>query len=326
MRGVLRSAGWSLLPAVFLLSACNTVSLSRAPVEDRGGFDPTMGGFTSAPASPTTPSGTTFERVVVNDLPPTTGAVASPKVYASTGNADGVQAGAGYHTVKPKETLYSLARLYAQSHKDIARWNNLDSNALLKIGQVVRVAPPGSDGGMAVVSQPAPAPTPSSSKALGVPVAAAVVTAPPAASTTPAPMPDSAAEMASTGATVTLGNVTWSWPSKGRVIAGFDESKNKGLDIAGNAGDPVLAAADGTVVYAAAGLRGYGNLIILKHTPSFLTAYAHNRTLLVTENQKVKRGQKIAEMGSSEADRVKLHFEVRRDGKPVDPSRYMPAR
>jgi lipoprotein NlpD len=335
MRGVLRSAGWSLLPAVFLLSACNSVSLSRAPVEDRGGFDPTMGGFTSPPASPSTPSGTTFERVVVNDLPPATGAVASPKVYAGTGtgNADGGQSGAGYHTVKPKETLYSLARLYGQSHKDIARWNNLDNNAMLKIGQVVRVAAPGSvsaNTGVAVVTSPAPtapAPAPSSSKALGVPVAAAVVTAPStSASTTPAPIPDSAPEISSTGATVTIGNVTWSWPSKGRVIAGFDESKNKGLDIAGNAGDPVLASADGTVVYAASGLRGYGQLIILKHTTSFLTAYAHNRNLLVTENQKVKRGQKIAEMGSSEADRVKLHFEVRRDGKPVDPSRYMPAR
>ena len=341
MRGVLRSAGWSLLPAVFLLSACNSVSLSRAPVEDRGGFDPTMGGFTSPPASPSTPSGTTFERVVVNDLPPTTNAVASPKVYAAATTADSGQA--GYHTVKPKETLYSLARLYGQSPKDIARWNNLDNNAMLKIGQVVRVAAPGSvptttqaTTGVAVVTSaptaaapttvPA-APANASSKTLGVPVAAAVVTAPTAsAATAPAPVPDSAPEIASTGATTTIGNVTWSWPSKGRIIAGFDESKNKGIDIAGNAGDPVLAAADGTVVYAAAGLRGYGNLIILKHTTSFLTAYAHNRNLLVTENQKVKRGQKIAEMGSSEADRVKLHFEVRRDGKPVDPSRYMPAR
>ncbi len=349
MRGVLRSAGWSLLPAVFLLSACNSVSLSRAPVEDRGGFDPTMNGF-GTPSSvkgsnsqgnsgSTTGSaqGSTFERVVVNDLPPTTTPVASPKVYAgTTGAAAGDGTRPGFHTVKPKETLYGVARLYGVSPKDIARWNNLDNNAMLKIGQVVRIAAPGNEG-VAVVTAPAtPSAAPAASantpsKTLGVPVAAAVVTAPsaPAAAKTPSATPSESSsepEITSTGATVTIGGVTWAWPSKGRVIAGFDESKNKGIDIAGNVGDPILAAADGTVVYAAAGLRGYGNLIIVKHTPSFLTAYAHNRNLLVTENQKVKRGQKIAEMGSSEADKVKLHFEVRRDGKPVDPSRYMPQR
>ena len=112
----------------------------------------------------------------------------------------------------------------------------------------------------------------------------------------------------------------------GGVIETFDEVKNKGLDIAGKLGDPVLAAADGRVVYAGAGLRGYGNLIILKHNNTYLTAYAHNQSLLVREDQAVKQGQKIAEMGSSDADRVKLHFEVRRQGKPVDPLKHLPAR
>jgi lipoprotein NlpD len=110
------------------------------------------------------------------------------------------------------------------------------------------------------------------------------------------------------------------------LIAGFDEAHNKGLDIGGKSGDAILAAADGRVVYAGAGLRGYGNLIILKHSNTFLTAYAHNRTLLVKEDQTVRRGQKIAEMGSTDSDRVKLHFEIRRQGKPVDPARYLPAR
>lgn len=110
------------------------------------------------------------------------------------------------------------------------------------------------------------------------------------------------------------------------VLAGFDEQKNKGLDIGGKAGDPVLAAADGRVVYAGAGLRGYGNLIILKHNNTYLSAYAHNQTLLVKEDQTVRKGQKIAEMGSSDSDRVKLHFEIRRQGKPVDPARYLPMR
>jgi len=110
------------------------------------------------------------------------------------------------------------------------------------------------------------------------------------------------------------------------VLAGFDEQRNKGLDIGGKVGDPVLAAADGRVVYAGAGLRGYGNLIILKHNNTYLSAYAHNQTLLVKEDQSVRKGQKIAEMGSSDADRVKLHFEIRRQGKPVDPARYLPMR
>jgi len=110
------------------------------------------------------------------------------------------------------------------------------------------------------------------------------------------------------------------------VLSGFDEVKNKGVDLGGSAGDPVLAAADGRVVYAGAGLRGYGNLIIVKHNNTYLTAYAHNQALLVKEDQAVQRGQKIAEMGSSDADRVKLHFEVRRQGKPVDPIEYLPRR
>lgn len=122
------------------------------------------------------------------------------------------------------------------------------------------------------------------------------------------------------------GDINWIWPSGGVVLAGFDEVKNKGVDIGGAVGDPVLAAADGRVVYVGAGLRGYGNLIILKHDNVFLTAYAHNQTLLVKEDQSVLKGQKIAEMGNSDADRVKLHFEVRRQGKPVDPIKYLPAR
>jgi len=108
------------------------------------------------------------------------------------------------------------------------------------------------------------------------------------------------------------------------VLAGFDEAKNKGLDLGGKLGDPVHAAADGKVVYAGSGLRGYGNLIILKHNNTFLTAYAHNQTLLVKEDQSVRKGQKIAEMGNSDTDQVKLHFEIRRQGKPVDPLRYLP--
>jgi len=123
---------------------------------------------------------------------------------------------------------------------------------------------------------------------------------------------------------VTTDALEFAWPAKGELIAGFDETKNrKGIDLAGDAGDPVLAAAEGKVVYAGEGLRGYGKLIIIKHNNTFLTAYAHNQTILVKEDQSVKKGQKIAEMGSSNSDRVKLHFEIRRLGRPVDPQVYL---
>ncbi|HSN80718.1 MAG TPA: peptidoglycan DD-metalloendopeptidase family protein, partial [Rhodoferax sp.] len=145
----------------------------------------------------------------------------------------------------------------------------------------------------------------------------------PAASASSAPSADTANNKP---IPATDSEINWIWPANGVVLAGFDEVKNKGLDIGGAAGDPVLAAADGRVVYVGAGLRGYGNLIILKHDNVYLTAYAHNQTLLVKEDQSVLKGQKIAQMGSSDADRVKLHFEVRRQGKPVDPAKYLPAR
>ena len=159
-----------------------------------------------------------------------------------------------------------------------------------------------------------PAPEVAVTRTATSPVTASTSAPPTAAASAPAPLPaPSAAEEA----------ISFQWPARGNLISGFDESKNKGLDIGGKVGDPVLAAADGRVVYAGAGLRGYGNLIILKHNNTYLTAYAHNQTLLVKEDQTIKRGQKIAEMGNSDADQVKLHFEIRRQGKPVDPAKYL---
>ena len=122
------------------------------------------------------------------------------------------------------------------------------------------------------------------------------------------------------------GDLTWVWPAEGAVLAGFKQLKTKGLDIGGAAGDAVLAAADGKVIYAGADLRGYGNSVILKHNKTYVSLYAHNRTRLVKEDDVVKRGQKIAEMGNSESDRVKLHFEVRKLGTSVDPAEYLPAK
>ena len=120
--------------------------------------------------------------------------------------------------------------------------------------------------------------------------------------------------------------ILFGWPSFGLVQSTFDGAKNKGIDISGKLGDPVLATADGRVVYAGAGLRGYGNLIILKHSKNYLTTYAHNSTLLVREDQFVKKGQKIAEMGNSDAEQIKLNFEIRKNGKPIDPMKLLPNR
>lgn len=116
------------------------------------------------------------------------------------------------------------------------------------------------------------------------------------------------------------------WPAAGTVVRSFDGGNSKGIDIANTAGTPVIAAAAGTVVYAGNGLRGYGNLLIIKHDADYLTAYAHNRVLLVKEGQAVTQGQKIAEMGDTDNDRVALHFELRYGGRSIDPSRYLPAR
>ena len=207
----------------------------------------------------------------------------------------------GYYTVQRGDTLTRIALDNGQSWQDLVRWNSLPNAHLIEVGQVLRVSPPGS----AVAS----------SGVVVQPIANAAEA--PATSTKP---PVSASPALNDDG---LGFI---WPANGRVISNFDEVKNKGLGIAGQAGDAVQAAADGQVVYAGSGLRGYGNLIILKHNNTFLTAYAHNQTLLVKEDQTVRKGQKIAEMGKTDSDRVKLHFEIRRQGKPVDPSKYLPQR
>ncbi len=216
----------------------------------------------------------------------------------------------GYYTVKAGDTLTRIGLESGQSPRDLARWNALDNPNLIEVGQVLRVVPPGKEA--------APA-------AQGA-VASAVAT-PPESRVKPRPLTSTeAAPKPSQPAPVTTEDLAFAWPGNGSVLDRFDEVRNKGLDIAGKAGDPVLAAADGRVVYAGSGLRGYGNLVILKHNNTYLTAYAHNQALLVKEDQSVRQGQKIAEMGSSDADRVKLHFEVRRQGKPVDPLKYLPSR
>ncbi len=242
----------------------------------------------------------------------------------------------GYYTVKAGDTLIRIGLDNGQNWRDIVRWNNIENPNLIEVGQVVRVVPPGVDPN--AVAARAVAPPRADARPLDAkpPVAAASSPASAASSVgaaasasvgassapVPAPPPATPAPAARDGDD----DLNWQWPAAGSVIGGFEEGRSKGLAISGKAGDPVLAAADGRVVYAGSGLRGYGNLVIVKHNNTYLTAYAHNQTLLVKEDQVVRRGQRIAEMGSSDADRVQLHFEIRRQGKPIDPAKLLPPR
>lgn len=242
----------------------------------------------------------------------------------------------GYYTVRPGDTLYRIGLEHGHSWRDLAAWNNLSDPNRIEVGQVLRVVPPTAEpvtAGDGVQTQPVAAVAPVQARPLetppsgarspsttggGAPAAANGTGKPaPAASATPEPTPAKAAPADA---------IALAWPARGPVLYHFDEVRNKGIGIGGKAGDPVLAVADGRVVYAGSDLRGYGNLVIIKHNNTYLTAYAHNQTLLVREDQTVRQGQKIAEMGNTDADRVKLHFEVRRQGKPVDPLSLLPSR
>ena len=226
----------------------------------------------------------------------------------------------GYYTVRPGDTLIRIGLDSGQNWRDIARWSSIENSNRIEVGQVLRVAPPvpvAVTGPAGVVVQPVAPAGQVDTKPLDTrPGAPAVALPAPGASAAP-----SVPEAREAG-----DDLTWAWPAAGTLLTPFDEPKSKGLAIAGRAGDPVLAAADGRVVYVGSGIRGYGNLVIVKHNATYLTAYAHNQSLLVKEDQAVRRGQKIAEMGSSDADRVQLHFEIRRQGKPIDPARLLPAR
>lgn len=244
----------------------------------------------------------------------------------------------GYYRVKPGDTLYRIALENGQNYRDIAAWNNLANPNQIEVDQLLRVAPPGANtavmtpgvatapvtAGPAVQSAPLGASTAQGASG----AASAHGAAPPiygsgpgATATTIPPQPATDAQASST---LAEGSVSFAWPVSGPILSRFDDNSNKGLNIGGTAGEPVKAAASGRVVYAGNGLRGYGNLIIIKHDATYLTAYAHNRALMVKEGDSVTRGQKIAEMGSTDAPRVMLHFEVRQQGKPVDPMKYLP--
>lgn len=283
-----------------LLSACGT-SLHRAPVEDRNAQQPKPAAETPVPAP----------------------AASAPEAKPLPGAENAGKP--GYYTVKPGDALIRIALDNGQGWRDVAKWNNLENPNRIEVGQVLRIVPPGVDASAVTAKPIASAPKvetrPLDSKP---PVAAASAPLPSAAaSSTPTPPPPAPAKESSSG---DEDSMAWGWPVSQPVSAGFDDQRNKGLDFAGKPGDPVLAVADGRVVYAGSGLRGYGNLVIIKHNNTYLTAYAHNRAMLVEQDQVVRKGQRIAEMGSTESDTVKLHFEVRKLGKPVDPSKLLPPR
>jgi len=260
------------------------------------------------------------------------------------------------YTVKKGDTLYAIALDHGLDYKELAEWNSIDNPNVIAVGRQLRLsAPPQSTASTAAKilplpqqqapSQPHAAPPPGNTDALKIhPKAyklpysekavaelreltkavaelrelAAVPQAVAKAAAAPATQAQTPSEKEDDEETV-----PWAWPVSGKLLSGFSE-KAKGVDIGGKLGQPVQASADGKVVYSGSGLRGYGKLIIIKHNKTYLSAYAHNSQVLVKEGQTVAKGQKIAEMGNTDADQVKLHFEIRRLGKPVDPLKHLP--
>jgi lipoprotein NlpD len=292
----------AVLFAALALAGCAN-PLHRAPVEDRGASRNAPGGTPPATttATPAVPNGTA--------VPPSDPSKALPGAE-NAGKP-------GYYTVKPGDTVLRVALETGQNWRDIVRWNNMDNPNVIEVGQVLRVVPPASE--LAAATGPKPVTTPKVDTKPLDPTKPGAAASAPATAAPAAPGVPSAASVDD--------DVVWAWPAaRSSVAAAFDDTRSKGLVFVGKAGDPVMAAADGKVVYAGNGLRGFGNLVIVKHNNTYLTAYAHNQSLLVKEDQSVKRGQKIAEMGATDAERVQLHFEVRRQGKPIDPAKLLPPR
>ncbi|KPK09086.1 MAG: hypothetical protein AMJ64_01620 [Betaproteobacteria bacterium SG8_39] len=282
---------------------------------------------------------------------------------AAPASKSATQAGlaAGTHVVQRGETLYSIALEHGVDYRDLARWNGLGDGTHIRVGQALRLGPPGATQAAApppqgvevgsapraaggVESRPLDAgaiaahgqgdgSTKTSPKALRLPYSKenlamlserrAPTTPAAAAPSAPSTPAQPTATAPPTSATPP-GELSFTWPAKGKLLNGFSEPNNKGVDIAGKPGDPVVAAAPGRVMYTGTGIRGYGKLIVIKHEDGFNSVYAHNRAILVKEGQSVTRGQPIAELGASDSNQPKLHFEIRKSGKPVDPMKYLP--
>ncbi len=290
---------------------------------------------------PNLPATTSTTNPPTSNPPTSNPPAALPAPARSDGRAE-------FHTVQKGDTLAVLGMQYGVDYKDIALWNQIENVNQLKIGQVLRVAPPGDvvatpilpgaaapearalpGGGHSTATQTASASDTlkSTPKAIKLPysvdalalvqnpglegnAAVAMVKPPLEASVTPTPVaPDEITD--------------WTWPAQGK-IKGFFSETNKGLDIAGTLGQPVMAGAAGKVIYSGNSVPRMGKLLVISHSKNYLSIYAHNDKILVKEGQAVSKGQKIAEMGNTDTDQVKLHFEIRVQGKPVDPMKYLP--
>lgn len=224
------------------------------------------------------------------------------------------------YKVKSGDTLYSIAWRYGLDFRQLAQNNTINKENLIYKGQVLQVKST-SKKVLPKVNKSTPVSVSSNTKkTINSQKNKALSKKTTTIKSTTANSKNNTKRVV---ATAVAGNVRWSWPAKGRVISSFNR-ENKGLDISGNTGEAVFAAASGKVVYAGNGILGYGNLIIIKHSPQYLSAYAHNSVILVSENQTIKGGKKIAEIGSSGTIKTILHFEIRRDGQPVNPLRYLP--
>jgi lipoprotein NlpD len=259
------------------------------------------------------------------------------------------------YTVRKGDTLFSIARELGVDYRELAAWNQLESPSLIKVGQVLRLTAATAEAGTMPPTQPVVVATLPPVQPV-VPAAAQPVSAAPAPEPVIKPIPapplisePQAVKRSYTAQTLiempsrppvaqpgvpaadngsktrVVEGISWTWPAQGKLLGEFSETgNNKGVDIGGEAGQPVLAASGGKVVYSGSGLRGYGKLIIIRHSETYLSAYAHNREILVKEGETVSQGQKIGEMGDTDSDQVKLHFEIREGGKPVDPMRFLP--
>jgi lipoprotein NlpD len=207
-----------------------------------------------------------------------------------------------YYTVRRGDTLYSIALDHGADYREVAQWNNLDDPTKIQVGQQLRVVPPPGQAQIGSVRSPAR-------------VEARPLNEEPGRAQSPRPAPV---------APPAAGASLFGWPAKGRILAEFAEPRRKGIDIDGKPGDPVVAAAAGRVTYVGTGIQGMGKLVVIKHDNGFITVYAHNKDIVVKEQQAVARGQKIAEIGSTDAERPKLHFQIRKGAAPVDPLLYLP--
>src|SRR5512139_418870 len=297
--------------AMVVLAGCKASGNHRAPVEDRYG---------SGYRAPVEDRGDAARR-------PQTSAAASKPVIARE-----AERRTRIYVVQKGDTLYSIAFEQGLDYREVAEQNNISNPSAIQIGQQIKL----QDADSGAVEKAAAATTPSvktGPKVVKLPYSEQAVAQIEGGQAEVAPIAPVVASSAVSKAPVEADDkdaggedaVQWSMPTKGKLIAGFSESANrKGVDISGSKGQAVQASAAGKVVYSGSGLRGYGKLVIIKHNKTFLSAYAHNDKILVKEGQNVNKGQKIAEMGNTDASQVGLHFEIRKFGKPVDPAKYLP--